>query len=241
MTRSLHEIVANNRAFIGLRPLEEDVQEGLGTAFKQIAYNWPMIHKKDFSSKLHYELSDHYAKLDTVHKEAINDYTRDQSTTLNKMLHKHGEVLHPDHQNHVFFIDHALKKYQTPKSFTVHSGVYFNPKTHPMVDGKFEVHNRAYTSTSLRRSTAGRFSLGAQHKQSHSHIVSLHIPEGAHGMYASPHSFYEGEREFILPRSSTFHINPTPKIKTHIDSVGNKKRVHYWTGSLVHDGTHDFR
>jgi hypothetical protein len=75
------------------------------------------------------------------------------------------------------------------------------------------------------------------------HFMTIHVPQGTRGVYASSHSSYEDEHEFIMPRNSKVLIHPVPRIHAPSTPGGGStglikpRGFVEWRGHLVHDGT----
>lgn len=71
-----------------------------------------------------------------------------------------------------------------------------------------------------------------KHHYNYSHVLTMHVPKGAHGAYIAHHSSSSKEREFLIHPGARFHIKKTPLVDHH------NKTVH-WESHMVHDGVKD--
>ena len=82
-----------------------------------------------------------------------------------------------------------------------------------------------YTSTSINARTAHDFAGTSDD----SHIIHIHLKKGQRAHYLGSHSFYDNEKEVLLPRNTTLQIHPTPTV-TH---NGDGTKTHIWHSHLV--------
>ena len=127
---------------------------------------------------------------------------------------------HVDLDSHIKNLDYMINSHKTPKSMTVWSGTFHDPRE--LKDKNDMVHHPAYLSTSLLRNTAQNFttrSLAPEKypydekgkKIRNHHILKIHVPEGHHGIYASGIGYDDSEQEFILPRGTKMKYLRTVK------------------------------
>lgn len=222
----------------------------------------PRVDDRYDHHKLHLQLVDHYQDLRRVppssptepsplmsaHHVAIREYTGIGYKDINNSLYKTDHMLvHLDPEQHKTImsnLDNAMIQKKTPTSFHVYSGVKFDPRKLSS-DRVIKAHLPAFTSTSLRPSVAAGFS--EVDRDSQTHLIKIHVPEGSHGVYAAGLGGFVHEREFILPRNSRLHIlrHPTFVAQDQQDQFNPHKiytpsgGLNVYHARLVHDGTND--
>jgi hypothetical protein len=194
-----------------------------------------------YEDSKHKELKPHYESLAT-HEDIghIQRYT-DTSIGLNMgLIHeaRENKPLSNEYKEHARKLDNILTSVPAPKKMTVFSGLGFDPRTKMNENG--ELHNPAYTSTSISGFIASGFARelnrnGKTHDREdieneepiHKHVLKVSIPKGSrHGAYVEHVSTNQGEDEFIIKRNTKFKINPTPEITK--DILGNGHPVHHY-------------
>lgn len=65
--------------------------------------------------------------------------------------------------------------------------------------------------------------------EGYKHVVNIHIPKGAHGLYLGDHSECSHEQEFMLHKNAKVKVDPAP-------TYDHGSKVVNWHGTLVHDG-----
>lgn len=144
--------------------------------------------------------------------------------------HNNGSMMHPDedpyHRHDVHGLDRALHHFSLPSDLHVASGVKWDPGKLMNEHGTNKLFLPAYTSTSTRMQTAtgfaGTFSRDdgpsqvpkAWNDEVTRHVILMHIKKGHPGAYVDHMSSFSGEKEFLLPRRSTIHLNPNPDVHT---------------------------
>lgn len=111
----------------------------------------------------------------------------------------------------------------------VHAGVSFHPGHYAEEFG--HVHLPAFTSTSLSAGVAHSFSRKLGPDRDERHVLHIHMKPGDHAAYIGHVSNMRGEKEVLIPRHTTLHVdheNPT----IHTDSAGAK--VHVWHAKIAH-------
>jgi len=192
----------------------------------------------------------HYTDLETEH---LHSYT-DDSSDLNKRLvaahHDKEGVSTMDHsyQEQIHHLDGVMRKRKTPFGFHVFTGVGFNPGKTFSKGAHMHGHLPAYTSSSLTHTTAKTFAFGKTRnpdfpnlaKNSHPHVLKIHVPAGSHGIYTGDDLGYGDEKEFVLPRNAKVRIHPVPSKRSvkRLDWTGEEKihTLHVWHAKLIHDG-----
>lgn len=180
--------------------------------------------------------------------DAIRSYTGSGSRKLNGQMREDASHSgHQDsyHQGKVKKLRKQLDGYAAPETFHVYTGVPNSPldlsKAHygtPNADKKsIKVHTRAFTSTSIKKSTAKGFahthaSEGGGYEK---HVLKIRIPKDSkHGKYVAHESNHFSEQEFILNHSKNMLVHPVPKI-VHQGST----KIHYWDTEIVPDSGPD--
>lgn len=151
----------------------------------------------------------------------------------------------PYHRYDVHSMDRALHHYTTPHDLHVASGLKFDPGQLMREHGTNKLFLPAYTSTSTTVRTASGFasSFHRNHEHgdqasdynggysgvTHRHILLMHLKKGHPGAYVSHISNHDDEREFILPRRSTVHVNPIAEVHR----FSNGKEFHIWHAHQV--------
>jgi hypothetical protein len=142
------------------------------------------------------------AQLTGKEKDAIEAYTGPGYQSLNKQGKslREGSKLDPESAGAAKALDGALAKGKTDRDIIVHrgvNGVDVIREIRMNVGGTFS--DRAYQSTSVDSALARDFS---NHM-----VVNIHVPKGSSGAYVGGLRFENHyEREFVLPRNSTYRI-----------------------------------
>lgn len=158
-------------------------------------------------------------------------------------------------------LHNVTTKHTTTEDMHVYSGTSFHPDRYKNDDNSsIKVHMPTFTSTSLDPTIGQAFSRPdkAHHgletndgkpdyywrvSELPRHVLKIHVPAGSHGVYVGSMAAqkYRNEKEFLLPKDSKIHIDPTP---TEIKSIGPFQHpvTHYvWHAKLVHDGVQPTR
>ena len=179
-------------------------------------------------------------------KKETQKYTRG-SSNLNRNLYEHKmedkvvpkEVKGDFDTHNIKSLDAAVEKHSLKHDLHVYSGVHFHPGRSSGMSGHIQLP--AYTSSSISKSVASHFAHSAGYSNPKEltsnkdgenikgHILHLHLKPGQKGAYIAPHSEYEEEREYTLPRNTRIKINQKPTV--HIDEDEN--RYHVWHGEVV--------
>jgi hypothetical protein len=183
--------------------------------------------EKNATQPLHDELSKHY-KIDQHFdiSRPIKDYTDDSYGVNNHLWKRHKKLKmneeEKSYKQNIPKLDEAMERFKTPKSFTVHSGINYDPTE--TKNSENVVHHPAYLSTSIRKDTAMGF--GDLQKGNIKHILSINVPKGHKGVYVGDHSELPGEREFILPRGTNLKHEKT--------TIEKHKHLIYKDGIEIH-------
>jgi hypothetical protein len=182
---------------------------------------------------LHDALVAHYKFSRAKHKMAMREYSTNKFChPINRALRTDGYIIQA-HQQILGHLNEALAMHTTPKGGLItYTGIKFNPHDSDHErdgDGRIIAHQKPYVSSSINPSVAHGFSHDID---GISHVLKVHIPEGAHGAYIAHHSDLPSEREFLIHRGAKFLITPSPR-EFH-DYAGD--RIHQWHARLIHDG-----
>lgn len=135
-------------------------------------------------TKSHWD-HDHF---DDEHDEKRKDKSRKEAETQIKHL---DNAIHKSKLEHDVHVYHGLKGWHPGDEARKHNGHIKLP---------------AYTSTSIKKSTAQDFS-GADHK-GEQHVLHIHMKKGQKGKYLGSNSEYDNEKEMLLPRNTVLKIHP---------------------------------
>jgi len=128
-------------------------------------------------------------------------------------------------------LDAALHRNKLESPLVSYSGIGWNP--HDRMDNEGVVHLPAYTSTTLAKSIAYNFAKSNKlDKDNPLHILRIKHHAGDSGFYTKDDpatTYYEGEREFIIPRNTKIKVNKVPT--TYVD---NGTPVHVWDAERIH-------
>jgi hypothetical protein len=194
--------------------------------------HWTEHHDNDHIGGSVRAVHEHLADADSSGRgdvEAVRHYTRD-SKWLNEGLydaHKTGAKVPYELGGHsVLALDKAMKKNKLAKPLNVYSGVRVNPGKLAEQHPEGHLHLPAFVSTSIDKDEARTFAehgYGSYGKDQH--IIHFHVPAGHEGKYVDHHSANSGEREFILPRGTTWKIHPKPDSYENNDG---ETHTHIW-------------
>lgn len=116
-------------------------------------------------------------------------------------------------------LDKLIGEHSSPYNIKVYQGTRFHPlelaQQHPT---KLEYLNPGFTSTSISKRTALNFSTDPRPSTEkdgvvHHHVLSIDVPKGHPGLYVGPNSWAPAEREFLIPRNTTFTLkSATPQM-----------------------------
>lgn len=144
-------------------------------------------------------------------------------------------------------LDDALSETQLHKPLYVYSGVKRNPGLLAAMHPKRRIFLPAYTSTSIQPRTAlsfaGSIKRGTEGEESWSneqegerHILRIHVPSGNNGYYLGTKSNFDNEKEFLLPRDTTIHVEENPQTFVHKNPSGgplSKRLVSVWNARVL--------
>lgn len=177
--------------------------------------------------KIHKKLKIDKSVITPDHLGAVTRYS-DTSSSLNNYLHKksndpstEGEY-YPKEAN---ILTELLNTQKTKVPIDLYTGIKYSPAKHFETDKELPhskiVHLPAFTSTSTKRSIAGRFSSSTEHKndQMHGvdskygakHIIKIHAPKGTSAASIKEHSFMPHEEEVLLNRGHDIRIESKPE------------------------------
>lgn len=118
-------------------------------------------------------------------------------------------------------LDRVISAHRAPDDLVVWSGA--SPEHSAVLGASNEVLHRSYISTSLSPRSATSFAM--KHAK-HGDIMKIHVPKDHPCAYVTDPT-HEGEREVILPRNTTIHIDRT-KEQRMVTPQGSF-RVHHCT------------
>ncbi len=173
-------------------------------------------------------LSPHYSY--TPNEEmAINDLMY-RSHHYNRKLAT-NEKMTPEEQTHHNHILDAIKRHRTPTSFHVYTGITHH-LSHLFPTDTIDFPSYKHTSLSKK------ISVGFADR----HIIKIHIPKGAHGIYVGD-AAKQGEglesHEFILHPNAKIKLEKNPKQIEAYSNFGKSSRTRnylLWHATLIHDG-----
>ena len=183
---------------------------------------------------IHDRIKGHYNKyskseLNTIqdyanHAELINSYHWEKSK--NPEYKPGGDTHYNEELNNQFKgstkrMDAMVSRHKTPEDLTVYSGTRHDPRK---IKKKNIINHPAYLSTSLDPQIASEFAaknrqLDNKKRESHHHILQIHVPQGTSGAYvAHTEKALSWEKEFILPRNTKLKHIRTETSKEYPDA-----------------------
>lgn len=152
---------------------------------------------------------------DEAELQAIDDYTSNGYTEINRYLYKgHDDGVSPEQDEiinrTIETLDSAFEETQTPFPYTVYSGLSSRYSADKFQLGG-EYIFRGYVSTSLDFNTAigGFADVGASDQPV---VLQVELKKGQKAIYVDAVSAHEGERETLLPRGSKIKVISGPHV-----------------------------
>lgn len=177
--------------------------------------------------KLHKKLKLDKSVVEPLHLGAVTRYS-ETSTSLNNYLHKKSENPNIEGEHYpqeAKMLTKVLDTQKTKIPIDVYTGIKYSPAKHFEDDKELPeskiVHLPAFTSTSTKRSIAGRFSSSTSHKNDSKHgvdstygakhIIKIHAPAGTSGASIKEYSFMPHEEEVLLNRGHNIRLESKPE------------------------------
>ena len=152
---------------------------------------------------------------DEAELQAIDDYTSNGYTEINRYLYKgHDDGVSPEQDQNINqtieTLDSAFEETQTPFPYTVYSGLSSRYSADKFKLGG-EYIFRGYVSTSLDFNTAigGFADVGASDQPV---VLQVELKKGQKAIYVDAISSNAGERETLLPRGSKIKVISGPHV-----------------------------
>jgi hypothetical protein len=162
----------------------------------------------------------------SLHPEIFR-YTED-SNYLNRTLWEHFLGTGSDYEDdrigghNLKILDKALQSRQLPTKLTVFAGVKYNPGLEAAKNSYNRLYHPGYTSSSIEPGTGLEFASKIKRGRvkedlfnddpGDRHILKIHLPAGHPGEFIGTRSNFDNEKEFLIPRQTTFQIMPHPTI-----------------------------
>ena len=175
------------------------------------------------------------------HLSTVNKYSN-SSWELNDYLHKKYNNTSADNgrfKEEANRLTSVLSTQKTKLPVDLYTGIKYSPAKHFEEDESIPeskmIHLPAFTSTSTKRSIAGRFSKPAVHNDDSrhgvnseygaKHIIRIHAPEGTSASSIKEFSFMPHEEEVLLNRGHNIMLDSKP------EHIGDD--VYQWNARIV--------
>jgi len=209
------------------------------------------LHSYHYEDQEHALMQEYGQTKQSLHPE-ISRYTED-SSYLNRNLWQHFLNTGSDYEDNSLgehnlkSLDEALQSRQLPTKLTVFAGVKYNPGLEAAKNSYNRLYHPGYTSSSIEPGTGLEFSARVKRGRvkednfgddpGDRHILKIHLPAGHPGEFIGTRSHFDHEKEFLIPRQTTFQIMPHPTIvRANRGKFGPRlgiDHIHFWDAHPV--------
>jgi hypothetical protein len=213
-------------------------------------YNFDHEQKSMYHYDQHEQaLEDHYHRSYGIHPELFK-YSEGSWVLNDHLWESYKNKTEPNERAggiNIREMDSALSDVQLHKPLYVFSGVKRNPGMLAAMHPKRRIFLPSYTSTSIEPRTAlsfaGSIKRGTESEENWSndqegerHILRIHVPAGNNGHYLGTKSNFDNEKEFLLPRNTSIHVEENPQTFVHKNPSGgplSKRLVSVWNARVL--------